>query len=197
VDVADVDPDPFVQVARWLDDVVAAGLTEPTAMVLATAGADGRSLVRSVLLKGMDRDGFVWFTNYESRKGRHLAANPYASLLFPWWTLRRQVIVTGPVLRLDADESDAYFATRDRASQLGAWASDQSQVIPNREHLEERFAVAEAGYEETDVPRPPHWGGYRLVPDAIELWAGQPNRLHDRLRYVPEGDGWRIERLAP
>ena len=200
MDVADLDPDPFVQVGRWLDDVVAAGLPEPTAMVLATADRAAHPVARLVLLKGLDRDGFVWFTNYESRKGTDLETNPYASLLFPWYPLRRQVIVTGLVARLPADESDAYFETRDRGSQLAAWASDQSRAIPDRAYLDERVLDATARFEGGPVARPPHWGGYRLTPDAIELWSGQPSRLHDRLRYVSapgELTGWRIERLAP
>ena len=150
-----------------------------------------------MLLRGVDDRGFVWFTNYESRKAGHLAENPYASLLFPWYPLRRQVIVTGTAARVDAEESDAYFATRDRGSQLGAWASDQSTVIPDRATLEGRLEHFTQEFEDGPVPRPPHWGGYRLTPDTIELWCGQPNRLHDRLRYVREGEGWRIERLAP
>ena len=200
MDAADLDPDPFVQFGQWLDDAVTAGLPEPMAMALATAGADARPLARFVLLKGADRDGFVWFTNYESRKGAHLIVNPYASLVFPWYPLKRQVVVTGTVARVPEAESDAYFASRDRWSQLGAWASEQSRVIADRSVLDGRMEDAIARYEGMTVPRPPYWGGYRLAPDAIEFWVSQPNRLHDRLRYVPDTaalTGWRIDRLAP
>jgi pyridoxamine 5'-phosphate oxidase len=199
VDIDDLDADPFATFARWLHDAVAADLWEPTAMNLSTAGADAHPRGRHVLLKGHGPDGFVWFTNYESTKGQHLAANPWACLTFPWFALKpaRQVVVEGPVERTSADESDAYFASRDRNSQLGAWASEQSREIPDRAYLEDRFAALERHYPQA-VPRPPHWGGYRLRPVSIELWQGRPNRLHDRFRYTLEADGtWRLARLAP
>jgi pyridoxamine 5'-phosphate oxidase len=201
MEASTLDPDPFVEVGRWFDAVAAADppFTEPEAMVLATAGADGRPRARNVLLKGLDRDGFVWFTNYESTKGRELAENPYGCLVFSWIPLRRQLIVTGPVSRLEPDESDAYFETRDRDSQIGAWASDQSEVIPDRAWLEARFEEFRARFP-GPVPRPPHWGGYRLHPDAIELWMGRRSRLHDRFRYSTDPaspTGWRIDRLSP
>jgi pyridoxamine 5'-phosphate oxidase len=197
MDADELDPDPFVQFASWYDGVVAAGLPEPSAMVLSTAGADGRPVGRHVLLRGHGPDGFVFFTNYESRKGRQLAENPYASLTFPWYPIHRQAIVTGPVERVTAEESDVYFASRARESQLGAWASEQSAEIPSRAWLDDRYAELDARYAGTTVPRPPHWGGYRLRPDAIELWQQGPNRLHDRFRYTRDGDGWRLTRLSP
>jgi pyridoxamine 5'-phosphate oxidase len=174
-----------------------AALLEPNAAVLATAGADGRPTARHVLVKAVGRTGFVFFTNYTSRKAVDLDANPVAALVFTWAPLARQVIVEGPVVRLEAAASDDYFAARPRGSQLGAWASDQSSPLPDRATLDERFAVMEARFAGRDVPRPPHWGGYRLDPDRIELWQGRSSRLHDRLSYRREDDGWRIERLAP
>ena len=197
MDADDLDPDPFVQFAEWYDGVLAAGLPEPSAVVLSTAGADGRPVGRHVLLRGHGPDGFVFFTNYESRKGHQLAENPYASLTFPWYPIHRQAIVTGPVERVSPAESDAYFASRTRESQLGAWASEQSSEIPDRAWLDDRFAELDARYAGGPVPRPPHWGGYRLRPDAIELWQQGPNRLHDRFRYTLEGEHWRLARLSP
>ena len=194
----DVDPDPVVQFGRWLGDAQAAGLVEPTATALATATADGRPSARMVLLRGVDQRGFVFYTNYESRKAAELAANPRAALVFWWGELQRQVRVEGRVERTSPEESAAYFATRPLGSRLSAWASPQSQVIPDRAVLERRVAELAAAYPGGDVPLPPFWGGYRLVHEVVELWHGRPNRLHDRLRYtrVP-GGGWRIERLAP
>ena len=184
------------QFEHWLADAVAAGIGEPNAMVLATADEQGRPSARTVLLKGVDDEGFVLFTNRDSRKGRELAANPRATLLFPWHDLQRQVIAEGPVEPLTAAEDDAYFATRPHGSQLGAFASPQSQLIPSREALEQKFADAAEQYP-GPVPRPPHWGGLRLRPDAVEFWQGRPDRLHDRLRYRREGGAWVVERLAP
>ncbi len=182
MDVGDIDPDPITQFERWLADA-AESLPEPTAMVLATADGSGRPSARHVLLKGIDHRGFVWFTNYESAKARDLRANPRAALVFPWFPIRRQVIVNGTVSIIDEGESDAYFATRDRASQIGAWASPQSEVIPDRHWLEQRVIELEARFQGIDVPRPDFWGGYRLEPDRIDLWFNQPDRLHDRFRY--------------
>ena len=196
MDVGDVDPDPIVQFQRWWADAVEA-LPEPSAMVLATADGFGTPSARHVLLKGVDQRGFVWFTNRNSRKGRELAENRRAALVFPWFPIRRQVIVRGTASTIDDRESDAYFATRDRPSQIGAWASPQSEVIPDRAWLEREWAEYEARFDGVDVPRPPHWGGYRLVPDIVELWHNQPSRLHDRLRYERDGDSWTIVRLAP
>jgi pyridoxamine 5'-phosphate oxidase len=194
----DVDPDPVVQFGRWLADAQAAGLVEPTATTLATATADGRPSARMVLLRGVDQRGFVFYTNYESRKAAELAANPRAALVFWWGELQRQVRVEGRVEKTSLEESAAYFSTRPLGSRLSAWASPQSQAIPDRAVLERRVAELAAAYPGGDVPLPPFWGGYRLVHEVVELWHGRPNRLHDRLRYTrAPGGGWRIERLAP
>lgn len=195
----EVDPDPIRQFDRWLKEAIAAGLPEPTAMTLATVDGEGRPDARIVLLKGAGPGGFVFFTNYGSRKGEELARHPAATLLFHWVALERQVRIEGTVTKVSPEESDAYFASRPHAARLGAWASPQSRVIPDRAWLEravvaagERFApLGEA------VPRPPHWGGYRVAPESIEFWQGRASRLHDRLRYRSEGSLWRIERLAP
>lgn len=192
----------MVQFGRWHADAEVAGLPEPTAMALATAGTDARPSVRHVLLKGFGHDGFLWFTNYESRKGRELAENPFAALVFPWFgmTPPRQAIVRGAVELLEPADSDEYFGTRPRPSQLAAWASDQGREIPDRALLEARYAELEARFAGSPVPRPPHWGGYRLRPDAFEFWQGQPNRLHDRFEYRPDPHDpthWRVARLAP
>jgi pyridoxamine 5'-phosphate oxidase len=194
---ADVDPDPVVQFGRWLDDASAAGLVEPSAMTLATAGADGAPSARMVLLRGVDRRGFVFYSNYESRKAAELAANPRAALVFWWGELRRQVRVEGPVERTSQQESAAYWRTRPPGSRLSAWASPQSRVIPGRAVLDERVAELAARHPGGDVPLPPFWGGYRLVPEVVELWQQRSDRLHDRLRYTRTPGGWRIERLAP
>lgn len=197
LDRADVDPDPIVQVAAWLTAWSEVAPREPSAAVLATADADGRPAARTVLVRGLDHAGCAFFTNYESRKGRHLAANPQASLLFQWVPVLRQIELVGSVHRLAADESDAYFAGRPRGSQLAAWASAQSTELSDRAELEARFVAAEAEYGDGPIPRPPHWGGYRLVPDTIELWQGRPDRLHDRLRYERAGDAWTLTRISP
>ncbi|MEK9521415.1 pyridoxamine 5'-phosphate oxidase [Streptomyces sp. NPDC087908] len=212
---ADLAPEPIAQFTRWFKDTAAnPAIHEPNAMVVSTAAADGRPSSRTVLLKHYDRAGFVFFTNYDSRKGRELAANPYAALLFPWHPLARQVVVTGRAERIGRDETVAYFRTRPHGSQLGAWASPQSSVIASREELLARYEELAARYPgDTQVPVPPEWGGIRVVPDAVEFWQGHENRLHDRLRYVragspedtggpaaggdPDGGTWRVERLAP
>lgn len=197
---ADVDPDPLRQFAVWFEQAVRAELPEPNAMTLATATRDGRPSARMVLLKGYDDRGFVFYTNYEGRKGRELAENPYAALVFFWPQLERQIRIEGRVERATAEESDAYYHSRPRGSQLGAWASHQSAVIPNREALEARVRELEAQYADpaVRVPRPPFWGGYRVIPDVIEFWQGRPSRLHDRLRYRRDAsDAWVIERLSP
>ncbi len=186
------------QFRGWLEDAVEAQLAEPYAMVLTTATPEGMPGARSVLLRGVDESGFVCHTNYTSRKGREVTANPVAALVFPWYDLNRQVVVDGRVERLSAGESDAYFASRPHGSRLSVLASPQSQVIPSRQVLEARHAELQAEYPSGEtVPRPRHWGGLRIVPDAVEFWQGKPNRLHDRLRYRREGGIWVIERLAP
>ena len=194
----DLAPDPFTQFGAWFDEVAQADIREPNAMTLATATPDGRPSARMVLLKGVDARGFAFFTNYESRKGAELAANPRAALVFFWVQLERQVRVEGRVERLSAEESDAYFASRPEGSQLGAWASQQSAVLPDRGPLEARYEELRAQYEGHEVPRPPFWGGFRVVPETVEFWQGRVNRLHDRLRYRRQDDGsWVIERLSP
>jgi pyridoxamine 5'-phosphate oxidase len=196
LDAADVDADPIRQFETWFAQALDAKLPEPNAMTVATVDADGRPAARILLIKGVDARGFVFYTNYESRKGRELAANPHASLLFYWIELERQVRIEGKVEKTSAEESDAYFHSRPLGSRIGAWASQQSTVIANRAELEAREREIAAKYGE-NPPRPPHWGGYRLVPDVVEFWQGRPSRLHDRIRYTREQNAWRIERLAP
>jgi len=201
IDAETVDSDPLAHFGRWMADAQASSTAEPTAVVLSTVGSDGRPSARTVLLKGVSGGGFVVFTNYDSRKGREVAAQPFAALTFTWAELSRQVRVEGRVERTSGAESDAYFATRPRGSQIGAWASPQSETIVDRDELVARVDEVSARFEGTDViPRPPHWGGLRLVPDRIELWQGRADRLHDRLVYLLDdsaASGWRIERLAP
>lgn len=197
LDETDVERDPIRQFERWFDHALAAQLPEPNAMTLATVGADGQPSARIVLIKGVDERGFVFFTNYTSRKGRELAHNPRASLLFHWVELERQVRIEGTVSQTSAAESDAYFASRPADSRLGAWASEQSSVIAARAVIEEREARFAAQFGAA-APRPPHWGGYRLAPHTMEFWQGRPSRLHDRLQYRLAPDtGWSIVRLAP
>jgi pyridoxamine 5'-phosphate oxidase len=198
LDEDSVDADPIRQFTTWLDAAEAAGVPEPNAMTVATATPDGAVSARILLLRGLDERGFVFYTNYDSRKGRELAANPRAALVFHWPQLERQVRVEGPVERVTREESAAYFRTRPRGSRIGAWASPQSQVIASRHVLEVDWSRIEAAHPGEDVPLPPYWGGYRVVPTTIEFWQGRPNRLHDRLRYrrSPDG-GWLLDRLAP
>ena len=197
MDAADLDPDPIAQLQTWLD-AASAELPEPTAMALATADGDGHPRVRHVLLKGLDERGLVWFTSYESTKGRQLDDNPWASIVFPWFPMHRQVIVSGPVEHTTDEESDAYFASRDRESQIGAWASLQSTEIPDKAWLRDRVAEVTARFEGGPVTRPPYWGGYRLRPDTIEFWQQGANRLHDRIVYRrAAGGGWDTARLSP
>ncbi|MFI1013418.1 pyridoxamine 5'-phosphate oxidase [Streptomyces sp. NPDC020965] len=215
----DLAPTPMDQFAHWFREATAAGLHEPNAMIVATATPDGRPSSRTVLLKRYDSEGFVFFTNYTSRKGREIAANGHVSLLFPWHPIARQIIVTGTAARIGREETVAYFRSRPHGSQLGAWASEQSSVIGSREELLSRYErLADRYPEDAPVPAPPEWGGIRVVPETVEFWQGHENRLHDRLRYVPlplmgadgtvatggaedaiagPGAGWRVERLAP
>lgn len=195
---ADADADPLRQFEKWFQQALAANLPEPNAMTLATATSDGRPSARVVLLKAFDASGFAFFTNYEGRKGRDLTENPHAALLFFWAELQRQVRIEGTVTRVSEAESDDYFRSRPLGSRLGAWASPQSEVIPNREILEARVREMAQRYPDGEVPRPPFWGGFRVRPLTLEFWQGRPDRLHDRLRYRrdPAG-GWCIERLAP
>ena len=189
-------PEPLAQFRLWFDQAVHGQLPEPNAMTLATVGTEGRPSTRVVLIKGFDERGIVWYTNYESRKGRELAVQPFAALQFHWVELERVVRIEGRVEKISAEESDAYFHSRPLDSRLGAWASPQSQVISSRAVLVK--AAAEAALRHAlQPPRPPHWGGYRLAPDSWEFWQGRKSRLHDRLRYRLEGDAWLRERLAP
>jgi pyridoxamine 5'-phosphate oxidase len=196
LDEKDVDRDPLKQFGAWMVEAIHAQVPEPTAMTLATVDAQGRPSARIVLLKGVDPRGFVFYTNYESRKGRELDANPAAALTFLWKELERQVRVEGRVEKVSAEESTAYFDTRPLGSRIGAWASPQSRAIESRGWLEARWARFTDEYGEKP-PRPPHWGGYRLLPDYVELWQGRMSRLHDRIAYTRGAEGWTIARLAP
>jgi len=194
---ADLDPDPLVQFRRWYDEAAAAGVRAPEAMALATSTSDGAPSLRMVLLKGADERGFAFYTGYVSRKASELDSNPRAALLFYWDPLGRQVRIEGTVERVAENESDAYFATRPRGAQLAATASKQSSVLANRDEIDSRVAELDHDYTARDVPRPEHWGGYRLVPDIYEFWQHREDRLHDRLRYRRADGSWAIERLSP
>jgi pyridoxamine 5'-phosphate oxidase len=193
----DAGDDPIALFNRWLRDARRAGIYLPEAVTLATATADGVPSVRLMLFKGVDERGFRFFTNYESRKARELDTNPRAALAFHWAILHRQVRIAGRVERLSEEESRAYFRTRPRGSQLGAWASEQSSVIPDRAALERSYRDCKKRFRDNEVPLPPFWGGYRLIPAQIEFWQGRANRLHDRLRFTKESEGWTLERLSP
>ncbi|MGE5063800.1 MAG: pyridoxamine 5'-phosphate oxidase [Myxococcales bacterium] len=189
--------DPFQLFDEWFAEARASEINDPEAMALATATPDGRPSVRMVLLKGHGPDGFVFYTNQRSRKGEELAANPHAALLFHWKPLRRQIRIEGPVSIVSCEEADAYFASRSRDSQLGAWASNQSWSLPSRAEFEKKYEDVSAKYEGADVPRPPHWGGFRVKPETFEFWADRPHRLHERRVFTREGDGWREGLLYP
>ncbi|HPV76366.1 MAG: pyridoxamine 5'-phosphate oxidase [Gemmatimonadetes bacterium] len=197
LDLTEVDPDPIVQFMRWFDEARRAEILEPNAMTLATVDADGRPSARVVLLKEVTPLGFVFFTDYRSRKGRDVEANPRAGLCFFWKEIERQVRIGGTVERLAVEESAAYFGSRPLGSRIGAWASVQSAVIPGRDWLEAEVERVRASYPDGDVPLPPHWGGYRVIPDELEFWQGRESRLHDRVRYLPNGSAWRVDRLSP
>jgi pyridoxamine 5'-phosphate oxidase len=200
LDAADLDPNPIRQFLVWYNAAVESGVPEPEACSLATATRDGRPSARMVLLRGIDARGFAFFTNYESRKAREIEQNPFAALVFYWQPLDRSVRVEGRVERTSAEESDAYFHTRPLGARIGAWASPQSRVLPDRQALEESVRQVETRFSEGTVIRPPQWGGYRVIPDAMELWQGRPDRLHDRFRYrrvAGSAGDWNIERLAP
>ncbi len=201
LDLPDLADDPIEMFERWLQQAVDAGVHEPNAMVIATATPDGRPSSRMVLLKGVDPDGFVFFTNQASRKGDELAANPHCALLFPWHPLERQVRIEGAAAPLGAAEVEAYFHSRPHGAQLGAWASAQSRPVASRAELEQSYAAAEERFGAEDsggeVPVPPSWGGYRVTPEAVEFWQGRRSRMHDRMVYRRSGSGWAVERLAP
>jgi pyridoxamine 5'-phosphate oxidase len=192
-----VAPDPTVEFARWFEEALKAKVQEPNAMTLATATADGAPSARIVLLKGFDERGFVFFTDYRSRKAGELKQNARAALVFYWPELERQVRITGSTAETDREESEAYFRSRPRGSRIGTWVSHQSQVVGSRAELEQRIQEVERRYPGEDIPLPPYWGGFRLQPESLEFWQGRANRLHDRIRYLRSGAAWRIERLSP
>jgi pyridoxamine 5'-phosphate oxidase len=194
---ADMEVDPVAMFRRWLEDAVAAGLHEPNAMVVSTVSASGQPASRLVLLKGLDDGGFVFYTNYTSRKGDELAANPACALLFPWQDLERQVRIEGPASRMTLEENQAYFETRPRLSQVGAWASPQSKVVASRVALDAAYDSTLARFGDADIPVPSHWGGFRVRPEVVEFWQGRTGRMHDRLRYRRTGSSWSLDRLAP
>ncbi|MBD1872123.1 pyridoxamine 5'-phosphate oxidase [Nodosilinea sp. FACHB-131] len=197
LDLADLNPDPFAQFELWFQQAREAELLEPNALVLSTVSPEGAPYQRTVLLKYFDRDGFVFFTNYGSRKAQHIAENAQVSMLFPWYPLERQLAIAGPASKISAAESLRYFSSRPRGSQLGAWVSQQSSVIASRQLLEMQFEKMKEKFLNQDVPLPDFWGGYRVKPTSFEFWQGRPSRLHDRFLYSRKDDGWAIARLSP
>ncbi|KST67668.1 pyridoxamine 5'-phosphate oxidase [Mastigocoleus testarum] len=194
----EVDPNPVIQFQKWFDQVCSVDIPEPNAMTVATVSSEGKPSARMVLLKDYDGRGFVFYTNYNSRKGQELIANPHAALVFWWAQLERQVRITGSVEKISAQESDEYFHSRPFNSRLGAWTSNQSEIVSSRQTLEQRLRELQAKYQDLEVPRPPHWGGFRVIPAEIEFWQGRSSRLHDRLLYSRhDDDTWEIERLSP
>lgn len=195
---SDIDKNPFKQFENWFEDVVKSDLEEPSAMIVATSTRDGVPSIRTVLLKGIEDDGYIFYTNYESQKGRDLIENPYAALLFYWDKQRRQVRISGRVKKVSYEKSEEYFKSRPRESQIGAWASQQSRIIPNREFLEARYREMYDQYDSKTIPLPPYWGGFKVIPDRFEFWQGRESRLHDRICYIKkETKEWHIVRLAP
>lgn len=194
----EVDPNPVIQFQKWFDQACSADVPEPNAMTIATVNSEGKPSARMVLLKDYDEKGFVFYTNYNSRKSQELAANPYAAIVFWWAQLERQVRITGSVEKISARESDEYFHSRPLNSRLGAWTSNQSEIISSREVLEQRLQELQEKYQDLNIPRPSHWGGFRVIPTEIEFWQGRSSRLHDRLSYTQCDDGsWKIQRLSP
>lgn len=195
---SDLAPDPTSMFRQWMDEAIDAGIGEPNAMVVATVSAEGRPASRMVLLKGVEERGFVFYTNYDSRKGRELAANPACALLLPWHDLERQVRIEGTASRLSTEENQAYFSSRPRESQLGAWSSPQSRPVSSRQELDEEYETVQARFADTEeIEVPPYWGGYAVDPESVEFWQGRHGRMHDRLVYGRVGSGWAVERLAP
>ena len=194
----EVDPNPVIQFQKWFDQACSTDIPEANAMTIATVNSEGKPSARIVLLKGYDQKGFVFYTNYNSQKGQELTANPHAAIVFWWAQLERQVRITGSVEKISARESDEYFHSRPLGSRLGAWTSNQSEIISSREVLEQRLEELQVKYQNLDVPRPSHWGGFRVIPAEIEFWQGRSSRLHDRLLYTQADDGsWKIQRLSP
>ena len=197
LDIADVTSDPLKQFDKWFSNALESRLIEPNAMIISTVSAEGVPSSRTVLLKGIDSEGFTFFTNYESQKGREIEANPNVSLLFLWLELERQVRINGKALRIPESESYAYFKTRPADSRIGAWASKQSMPVPGRVYLEMKFEEYKKKFGDSDIPLPPFWGGFKVLPEKVEFWQGRTNRLHDRILYTKNGNGWKIERLSP
>ena len=197
LDIDSVHKSPFKQFEQWFQEALVSDILEPNAMVLGTVDTAGQSFQRTVLLKSYDENGFVFYTNYTSRKAQQIADNPNVSMLFPWYSLERQVMITGSASKISKAESLSYFLSRPRGSQLGAWVSNQSQIISSRSILESKLAEMKAKFKEGKIPLPEQWGGYRVVPDSIEFWQGRPNRLHDRILYQKEIDSWKLSRLSP